>query len=321
MTQSGDTALTTEERIRARARELGFTHVAFAPVQQLGEERELLEQWLKRAYHAGMQWMRHSVETRTDPTRIVPGARSMICLAMNYYTPAQHSTHVEKAKISRYAWGDDYHELVGERLKQLEASIAEWYPESRSRRYVDTGPVMEKAWAVRSGIGWLGKNGNVITKDMGSWVFLAEIISTLKLEYDNPIPDHCGTCTACIDACPTGAIVENCVIDSNRCISYLTIEHRGDELPGAENMNFENWVFGCDICQDVCPWNSFQRASDESAFAARPYNLAPSLSELVNMDDDEFRRRFKNSTVKRTKAAGLRRNARTVLMQRESHVR
>ncbi|MBN1448855.1 MAG: tRNA epoxyqueuosine(34) reductase QueG [Bacteroidetes bacterium] len=306
-------------RIRERARTLGFSHVGIARADALDIESARLHEWLLRGYHADMDWMARDPRRRSDPREVLPGAASVVCLAMNYYTPGVHSDDPRHGKISRYAWGSDYHAIVGDALAALENEIREVTDGAETRRYVDTGPVMEKAWAVRAGIGWLGKHSNVITRDRGSWVFLGEILTTADLEYDAPIPDFCGSCTACIDACPTQAIVEPYVVDAHRCISYLTIEHRGAVIPGAKDADFRGWVFGCDICQDVCPWNSFAQESPESGFAPRSENMCPELEDMADIPDEVFRERFRKSPVKRCKPDGLRRNARTVLAQQESY--
>lgn len=305
--------------IRAKALELGFSHVGFAAAVPLDEERKHLETWLARGAQANMHWLDRDPLRRSDPAQVLPDCRTVISLAMNYYTPQQHAENPELARISRYAWGDDYHDVLDASMHELESFIAQAEPAARTRRYVDTGPVMDKAWAVRAGIGWQGKHSNVITRDRGSWVFLGEILTTLALDPDAPMLDYCGSCTSCLDACPTQAIVEPYVVDSNRCISYLTIEHRGDFPDQVKDWNFQNWVYGCDICQDVCPWNSFAQAATEPAFEARSWNVAPPVTELAQIDDEEFRRRFRKSPVKRTKADGLRRNARILLIQNESH--
>jgi epoxyqueuosine reductase len=302
--------------IKAKAAELGFAKVGIARADALTEEGVRLHEWLARRYHGTMEWMERSIEKRVDPRLILPGAKSVISLAMNYYADVRHSNDPGVGKISRYAWGDDYHLVATPRIQSLLDCIKSENPDIDARIYVDTGPVMDKAWAVKSGIGWLGKHTNVITKEYGSWVFLGEVILDAELEYDEPIADFCGTCRACIDACPTGAIVEPYVLDSNKCISYLTIEHRG-EIPGELRPKFENWVYGCDICQDVCPWNSFQQQTREEAFVPREVNVSPKLEELEHMTGEEFSRRFRRSPVKRTKLEGLRRNARAVLDGRE----
>lgn len=298
--------------MKQKALEIGFASVGIARAEKCSGEYAHLGEWLKRGYQGSMSWMERNGSKREDPSEIVPHARSVVSVAMNYYTDKQHSTDPEHGKISRYAWGDDYHHVMEEHLDLLVTFLQKEVPGSNSRRYVDTGPVMDKAWAVRAGIGWLGKHTNVITKEYGSWVFLGEIITDVDLAADQPIEDFCGTCTACLDACPTGAIVEPYLVDSNKCISYLTIEHRG---PITENLKaqLENWVYGCDICQDVCPWNRFQKVTENEHFKARPENTAPRLEELVVMTQEEFSRRFKRSPVKRTKLQGLRRNAKAVL--------
>lgn len=305
--------MTPTQNIKSKVRDLGFTHVGIARVGLLDEEGDHLQEWLRRGYQGTMTWMARNMEKRVDPANIVPGAKSVICVAMNYYTPAQHSANNEHGKISRYAWGDDYHDILGERLKQLWAWMQQEFPGIDGRYYVDTGPVMDKVWAERSGIGWIAKHTNVITPDFGSWVFLGEVITTLELEYDAPSVDHCGDCTLCIEACPTGAIVEPYVVDANRCLSYLTIEHRG-EITGEVTNQFENWIYGCDICQDVCPWNhKFAAGTDEERFKPREWNVAPDLNEWKEMSQEEFSQKFKGSPIKRTKREGLTRNAQIVL--------
>jgi epoxyqueuosine reductase len=259
-----------------------------------------------------MKWMEVRKDLRIDPLRLLPNARSVISVAMNYYTPQQHSGLPLTGKISRYAWGDDYHDIMKERLSALEAVLHELHPSSSSRSFVDSGPMMDKAWAVRSGIGWMGKHSNVITRTHGSWIFLGEIVTDAELSYDEPMNSYCGSCTACIDACPTNAITKPYVVDARRCISYWTIEHRG-ELDVEIANRLDGWIFGCDVCQDVCPWNRFRQESSEPSFRSRISNVSPALEDLVSMDAIEFARRFRGSPVKRTKNAGLARNARAVL--------
>lgn len=305
--------MTATQKIKAKALDLGFTHVGIARAGQLDEEGTHLQEWLRLGYQGTMAWMARNVEKRIDPASIVPGARSVICVAMNYYTPAHHSSDNAHGKISRYAWGDDYHDVLGERLKLLWAWMQQEFLGIDGRYYVDTGPVMDKVWAQRSGIGWIAKHTNVITPDFGSWVFLGELITTLDLEYDAPAIDHCGDCTLCIEACPTGAIVEPYVVDANRCLSYLTIEHRG-EIAGEVTKHFENWIYGCDICQDVCPWNQkFAAETAQERFTPREWNVAPNLEEWEGMSQKDFSDKFKKSPVKRTKKEGLTRNVRIVL--------
>ncbi|HCV44346.1 MAG TPA: tRNA epoxyqueuosine(34) reductase QueG [Bacteroidetes bacterium] len=301
------------EKVKSKALGLGFSKVGIANAEALDEEAKLLQEWFGRGHHGTMDWMARNVEKRTDPRTVVPGAKSVVCVALNYYTPLQHSNSPGVGKISRYAWGDDYHDVLVGRLKQLWSWMQEEFPGIDGRYYVDTGPVMDKVWAERAGIGWIAKHSNVITQEFGSWVFLGELITTLELESDSPATDHCGSCTLCIDACPTDAIVEPYVVDANRCISYLTIEHRG-EIVEAVAEHFDNWIYGCDICQDVCPWNhKFSVPTDEASFEPREWNVAPQLEEWKEMTQEEFAMKFKGSPIKRTKRDGLMRNVRVVL--------
>ena len=300
-------------RIRAKALELGISKVGFASAGPLDDEAAHLREWLDRGYHGTMDWMARNLEKRVDPSNVLPGARSVICVALNYYTPTQHSNATGAGKISRYAWGDDYHDVLTNKLKQLWSWMQSEFPGVEGRYYVDTGPVMDKVWASRAGIGWIGKHTNVITDDIGSWVFLGEMITTLELEYDEPATDHCGTCSLCIEACPTQAIVEPYVVDSNRCLSYLTIEHRGEIAPDLAK-KFDGWIYGCDVCQDVCPWNEkFSIETHEGAFQPRQFNRNPDLDSWKEMTQKEFSSQFKGSPVKRTKRDGLTRNVRIVL--------
>ena len=303
--------VTLTEQIKSKALELGIHKVGIAKAEALTAESVHLNEWLNRRYHASMQWMEKNIERRVDPREIVPNAKSVISVAVNYYTSTQHHPAADEGKISRYAWGDDYHIHVTKRIQLLFDSIKQLAPESDGRYYVDTGPVMEKVWAARAGIGWQGKHTNLITKEYGSWVFLGEIITTLELDNDNAMEDLCGTCTACIDACPTDAIHDPYIVDSNKCISYLTIEHRG-EIAKSLGKDFRQWIYGCDICQDVCPWNKFQQKTDQQEFSARFHNIDPKLNELIDISQQEFSRRFKNSPVKRTKREGIIRNAKIV---------
>jgi epoxyqueuosine reductase len=304
-------------RLKTKAYELGFSGIGIAHAELLNEEENHLREWLARGYHASMQWLERDVEKRLDVTKVLPNAKSVICVALNYFTPFQHSNNPALGKISRYAWGDDYHLMLTKQLEKLYEFIKSEISGVDGKIYVDTGPVMDKAWAVRAGIGWLGKHTNIITRKFGSWVFLGEILIDAELEYNTPMLDYCGKCTACIDACPTQAIVQPYVIDANKCISYLTIEHRG-ELPKEIVSNFQNWIYGCDICQDVCPWNRFQKETEEPAFQSREENSAPRLTELAEMSQEEFSRRFRKSPIKRTKHSGLTRNARAVLESKKS---
>ena len=300
------------QRLKRKGTEFGFSSIGIARAELLNDEEHHLHEWLMRGYHASMQWMDRDTEKRGDATKILPNAKSVICVALNYFTPHQQSDNPVIGKISRYAWGDDYHSVLIKRLEKLYEFITSEIPGVSGKIYVDTGPLMEKAWAIRAGIGWMGKHTNIITRTFGSWVFLGEILIDAELEYDKPMVDYCGTCTACIDACPTQAIVQPYVLDAGKCISYLTIEHRG-ELPKEIVPNFQNWVYGCDICQDVCPWNRFQRETEEPGFQPREENIEPKLTELAEMSQEEFSRRFRGSPIKRTKHSGLKRNAKAVM--------
>jgi len=295
-------------RIQEEALALGFSSFGVAKAAVLREEGLHLTEWLERGFHGSMSWMEKNADKRIDLNKVLPGVKSVVCVALNYYTVPVHSEKAETGKISRYAWGDDYHLVLTERLEELLNRIQSFQPGVRGKVYVDTGPTMDKVWASRAGLGWQGKHTNLITKDFGSWVFLGEILLDVDLEYNEPIADACGTCTACIEACPTHAIVDPYVLDSNKCISYLTIEHRG-EIPAELSKDFEGWIYGCDICQDVCPWNRFQQPTNEKAFHPRPWNLAPELKEIEHLTKEEFSERFRRSPIKRTKREGLIRNA------------
>jgi epoxyqueuosine reductase len=248
------------------------------------------------------------MEERVDVARVLPGARSVVSVAMNYCTPFVHEELGGTAKVSRYAWGQDYHSVMGQKLKELSAWLSTQCPGDVCKWYVDTGPVMDKAWAQRAGLGWVGKHTNLITPELGSWVFLGEILTTLELQPDPPATDHCGDCTRCIEACPTDAIVQPYVLDANRCIAYLTIEHRGEIAPELAG-HFDGWIFGCDVCQDVCPWNrKFGQPSSEEAFLPREGYLVPDLKSWKELTEVEFDREFADSPIHRARRDGLRRN-------------
>lgn len=297
------------QKIKTEAVELGFSAVGIARAEPLATEGERFLEWLDRGYHGEMAWLEREPGKRTDPRAIFPEARSVISVALNYYTPSQHGAG---AKISRYAWGDDYHDVVKEKLRVLLDWIESELPGSSGKVCVDTAPVMDKAWAVRAGLGWIGKHSNLITKEMGSWVFLGEILLNAELEYDRPIEDHCGSCTACLDACPTDAIVEPFVVDSNKCISYATIELRSEDLPANITENLNGWIYGCDICQDVCPWNRFQQPTGEERFAPRLGETSLDLDMVESLTPESYAERFRKSAMKRTKLGGLKRNAKAL---------
>jgi epoxyqueuosine reductase len=303
---------TLSQNIKTEAYAMGFSKVGIASSEVLTEEGAHLFEWLQRNFQASMHWMERNQEKRIDPKQLLPGVKSILCVALNYYTSVQHEQDPSIGKISRYAWGDDYHVVMKERLEKLFDYIQLVIPGVKGMIYVDTGPVMDKVWATRAGIGWMGKHTNIISREFGSWLFLGEILLDVELEYDTSSVDHCGACTACIDACPTKAIVQPYVVDSNKCISYLTIEHRG-EFPTNISKNFSNWIYGCDICQEVCPWNRIQKETTVAAFQPRVENVAPNVADLVTMNQKEFSKRFYNSAVKRAKLSGLTRNAKAVL--------
>jgi epoxyqueuosine reductase len=301
------------DQIRQQARALGFELVGIVPATALNPERERLNEWLARGYQGEMSWMLRDPEQRTDPRKLFPAARSVIVVALNYYTPETHSALPGTGKISRYAWGDDYHDVVGSKLRALLSWIQSKEPAAAGKVCVDIQPMLDKAWAVRAGLGWLGKHTNLITKDLGSWVFIGELLLNLDLEYDQEqIEDHCGTCTLCIDACPTDAIVEPYVVDSNKCISHATIELRAPEIPSAIAEHLEGWLYGCDICQDVCPWNRFAQTTIEQSFAPRSGNIDADLSTLLDLNAADYAQRFRGSAMKRAKLSGLQRNAKAL---------
>ncbi len=298
-------------RIKEKAFELGFCKIGIVSAGVLDDEGGRFFEWLRREYHGEMAWMAREPEKRIDPKLIFPDARSVIVTAMNYYTSLEHSESTRHGKVSRYAWGDDYHKILKEKLHALLSWIKSQTPDVEGKVCVDTSPVLEKAWAVRAGIGWLGKHTNVITSDFGSWVFLGEILLNIELEYDaEPMTDHCGSCTACLDACPTQAIVEPYVVDSRKCISYATIELRDKDLPPDVSANLNGWLYGCDICQDVCPWNRFEKPTTETRFEPRNNESSILLESIERLTHEEYVERFRGSAIKRAKLSGLQRNAR-----------
>jgi epoxyqueuosine reductase len=295
------------EIVIQKAKQIGFDLVGFAKAENLDEESSRLQLWLDNNYHAGMDYMQKNFEKRKDVKHILPNAKSVISLGLNYYTPDSYSNDKSNGKISRYAWGKDYHLIIWAMLDEIEEELKNIDPEFESISYVDTGPVMDKVWAIRGGIGWLGKHTNVINREMGSWFFIANLITNYEFDYAEQIPDFCGSCTACLDACPTEAIIREYVVDANKCISYLTIENK-KEVPEAFKGKFDNWLFGCDICQDVCPWN--QKFPVESLINDfHPQNKELNLDEVIELTEEEFKARFKTSPIKRSKLNGLKRNA------------
>lgn len=298
------------EALKDKARGLGFDACGASKAERLDEEAQRLEEWLLEGRHAGMGWMENHFEKRVDPRRLVEGARSVVSVLESYYQPVDPSRDDEDGRISRYAWGDDYHHVMKEKLYALFDWLDEAAGGIEGRVFVDSAPVLDKVWAQRSGLGWIGKHTNLINRSMGSYFFIGELIVDVELDYDRPSQDLCGSCTRCIDACPTDAIYRPYAVDANRCISYWTIEHRGDDVPEDIQPQFENWIFGCDICQDVCPWNKFKRPTAEERYAPRAGMTDTSLSEWEELDLDAFRQRFSKSPVKRTKFEGFQRNIR-----------
>jgi epoxyqueuosine reductase len=304
---------TRAAEIKSRALALGFGKVGIIRAEVLTEERARLQEWLSRGYHGEMAYMARDPDQRTDPEQIFPDARSVVVVALNYYTAQQHSVSPGAGKVSRYAWGDDYHDILGDKLRELLRWIKQQWPEAEGKVCVDIQPAMDKAWAVRAGLGWMGKHTNVITHELGSWVFIGELLLNLTLEYDDDtVADQCGSCTLCIDACPTNAIVEPYVLNATSCISYATIESRAPEIAKDIGANLDGWIYGCDVCQDVCPWNHAPAVTTEDRFAPRAGNVNVSLAEIFELTPETYAARFRGSAMKRAKLPGLQRNARAL---------
>jgi len=294
--------------IRETAQNLGFSKLGIAPATPEQQSINRLDSWLTKGYHSTMYWMGKRADERGDIGKYYPEAKSVISLGLNYFT-GNVSSDPDVGKISNYAWGDDYHDIIKSRLYQLLGEIKSKFPKINGIACVDTSPIMEKDWAQKAGIGWIGKHTNLITRDYGSWIFLGELLLDIELEYDTPFDDDlCGTCTACLDACPTDAFPEPYVLDSNKCISYLTIEHRG-ELPTELDDKLTGWIYGCDICQEVCPWNiKFSQLSTDNSFQPRENLQERPIPQWKKLTEEDFRILFKKSAVKRTKYIGLKRN-------------
>lgn len=293
--------------IKEYSKQLGFDHCGIAKVQVLDDDARRLENWLKKGFNGKMKYMERYFDLRVDPSRLVPGARSVITLLQNYFPAAEQKP--DTPKVSKYAYGNDYHEVIRSKLNSLLQLIRENIGDVNGRGFVDSAPVLERSWAQRSGLGWIGKNGNLINKTSGSFYFIATLITDLELEHDNPFAnDYCGTCTRCIDHCPTDAILENKVIDGSKCISYFTIELKDALIPEEMNGKFDNWMFGCDTCQDVCPWNRFSKPNTEAGFTAIPEILNLSNSQWHELTEESFKSIFKNSPLKRAKFEGIKRN-------------
>jgi epoxyqueuosine reductase len=292
--------------IKAEANRLGFTACGISKAAFLEEEAPRLSQWLKENRNGKMAYMENHFDMRLDPTLLVPGAKSVVSLLYNYHNP-EKLFGSDQLKISTYAYGEDYHKVVKDKLFELFQFIQDKIGEVGGRVFVDSAPVLEKAWAQKSGLGWLGKNGNIIHKKAGSYFFLSELILDVELAEDVATTDHCGTCTACIDACPTEAIYAPHQVDGSKCISYLTIELK-DEIPASFKNKTENWIFGCDICMDVCPWNRFAKKHQEPRFEPNPQLREMNKQDWEEITEDIFKKLFKNSPVQRTKYNGLKRN-------------
>jgi len=296
------------EIISSLANKVGFDLIGFSKVELLSAENERLQKWLSNNYHAGMEYMKRNLDKREDITKIFPQAKSVISLGLIYFNDKTYSNNKNNGKISRYAWGRDYHYVMWEMVDELSELIKKEIPDFESKSYADTGPVMDKVWAVKSGLGWMGKNSNIINKKNGSYFFIANIFNNLELNSSDIINDFCGTCNACIKACPTQAIVSDFVIDANKCISYLTIENKNgisDEFIG----KFNNWIFGCDICQEVCPWNIKFAYKTRIKDFIHNEKIELNLDEVISMSQSDFKSKFFDSPVSRAKLKGLQRNA------------
>ena len=292
--------------IKIEAKRLGFLSCGISKAEFLEAEAPRLEKWLNKNMHGEMQYMENHFDKRLDPTILVEDSKSVISLLLNYY-PSEEQHDKSAPKLSKYAYGTDYHFVIKDKLKQLLHFIQDEIGEVHGRAFVDSAPVLDKAWAAKSGLGWIGKHSNLLTQQVGSFYFIAELIVDLDLDYDTPVTDHCGTCTACIDACPTQAIVDPYVVDGSKCISYFTIELK-EQLPNSVKGQFDDWMFGCDVCQDVCPWNKFSKSHNEPLFDPHPELLNMSKKDWEEITEDTFKKVFKKSAVKRTKFSGLTRN-------------
>lgn len=291
--------------IKEEADRLGFMSCGISKAEFLEEEAPRLENWLNQNMHGEMQYMENHFDKRLDPTKLVPDSKSVVSLLLNYF-PSEEQNQ-DSYKISKYAYGADYHFVIKEKLKALLHFISESIGDVNGRAFVDSAPVLDKAWAAKSGLGWMGKHSNLLTKQSGSFYFIAELIIDLELDYDHPVKDHCGSCTACIDACPTQAIVDPYVVDGSKCISYFTIELK-NELPSSAQGQFDDWMFGCDVCQDVCPWNRFSRSHREPLFNPNPELLSMTKKQWEEITEEVFQSIFQKSAVQRTKFSGLKRN-------------
>ena len=294
------------QKIKTEAKRLGFLSCGISKAEFLENEAPRLEKWLNDQNHGEMHYMEVHFDKRLDPTKLVEGSKSVISLILNYYNPEKQKDNLAP-KLSQYAYGMDYHFVIKDKLRLLLQFIQEEIGEVNGRAFVDSAPVLDKAWAAKSGLGWIGKHSNLLTQQVGSFYFIAELIIDLELEYDMPTTDHCGTCTACIDACPTEAIIQPYVVDGSKCISYLTIELK-DNIPSDFKGQMDNWMFGCDVCQNVCPWNRFSKPHQEPLFNPHPELLGMTKKDWEEITEETFQKVFKKSAVKRTKFTGLKRN-------------
>jgi epoxyqueuosine reductase len=297
--------------IKQQSQKLGFDFCGIAKAEVLDDDARRLEAWLSKGMHGKMSYMENHFDLRTDPTKLVPGAKSVITFLMNYFPETSQTEG--SPKIAKYAFGNDYHEVIRSKLKNFLQLMKMEIGEVNGRGFVDSAPVLERSWATKSGLGWIGKNGNILNKQAGSFFFIATLIVDIELKYDDPsAKDYCGSCTRCIDACPTNAILEDKVIDGSRCISYFTIELKDALLPEHMKSRFADWMFGCDVCQDVCPWNRFSKPHKEINFTPLPQILNFSSNDWEDLTEESFRHVFKNSPLKRTKFEGIKRNIRFI---------
>ncbi|MEY2639225.1 MAG: tRNA epoxyqueuosine(34) reductase QueG [Bacteroidota bacterium] len=301
------TADSASKLIKQAAHQFGFDYCGISKAVALDEDARRLESWLGKQFHGTMQYMENHFDLRIDPRKLFPGAKSVITFLKNYYPEQIQST--DGPKVSKYAYGQDYHDIIRQQLRELLQELQTSIGQFNGRGFVDSAPVLERAWAQRSGLGWIGKNGNLITKQSGSFFFIATLITDLELVYDHPyVKDFCGSCTRCIDACPTEAILPNKVVDGSKCISYFTIELKDLLIPDNMNGQFDNWLFGCDTCQDVCPWNRFSKPHQEIGFTPIPEILNLSTADWEAMTETQFKEIFRKSPLKRSKYAGIKRN-------------
>ncbi len=293
--------------VKKNAAQLGFEYCGIAKAIKLDDDARRIEKWLSNGMHGNMQYMENNFDLRIDPQKLFPGAKSVITLLKNYY-PSQKQ-NAEAPLIAKYAWGQDYHIVIRKQLHEFLEEIRKSIGDVHGRGFVDSAPVLERSWALKSGLGWIGKNGNIINKTSGSFFFIATLVVDIELHYDDPFAkDYCGSCTKCIDHCPTDAILENKVVDGSKCISYFTIELKDALIPDSMKHKFNNWMFGCDICQDICPWNRFSKPHLEKDFTPIPAILSMTKNDWFDLSEEAFNKLFKNSTLKRSKFAGIRRN-------------